>query len=54
MLYHSGLPKFPWGEAILHAAWLKNRTSTRALKNLTTFEALSGKKPNLSKFPEWE
>ena len=53
MLHQSGLPKFLWGEAILHAVWLKNRTSTRALKNLTLFEALTGKKPNLSNLPEW-
>jgi len=53
MLHHSGLPKFLWGEAILHAVWLKNRTSTRALKNLTPFEALTGKKPDLSNLPEW-
>ena len=53
MLHHSGLPKFLWGEAILHAVWLKNRTSTRALKNLTLFEVLTRKKPNLSNLPEW-
>jgi len=53
MLHHSGLPKFLWGEAILHAVWLKNRTSTCALKNLTPFEALTGMKPNLSNLPEW-
>ena len=53
MLHHSGLPRFLWGEAILHAVWLKNCTSTRALKNLTPFEALTGKKPNLSILPEW-
>ena len=53
MLHHSGLPKFLWGEAILHAVWLKNCTSTHALKNLTPFEVLTGKKPNLLNLPEW-
>ena len=53
VLHHSSLPKFLWGEAVLHAVWLKNRTSTRALKSLTPFEALTGKKLNLSNLPEW-
>jgi transposase InsO family protein len=47
VLHHSSLPKFLWGEAVLHAVWLKNQTSTCALKSLTPFEALTGKKLNL-------
>ena len=31
MLHASGLPKFLWAEAVRHAVWLKNRTSTKAL-----------------------
>jgi transposase InsO family protein len=53
MLHQSGLPKFLWGEAVLHANWLKNRTSTRALNNMTPYEALTGSKPNLSNLHEW-
>ena len=52
-LHHSGLPKFLWGEALQHAVWLKNRTSTRALGAITPFERLHGHKPNLAGVPEW-
>ena len=31
MLHASQLPKFLWGEAVKHAVWLKNQTSTRVL-----------------------
>jgi hypothetical protein len=53
ILHHSGLPKHLWGEAVNHATWLKNRTSTRALGNITPLEWLSGQKPNLANVPEW-
>src|SRR5271168_1899707 len=53
MLHQSGLPKFLWGEAIMHATWLKNRTPTRVLENMTPYEALTGSKPDLSCLPEW-
>lgn len=53
MLHQSGLPKFLWGEAVLHANWLKNRTSTRTLDHMTPYEALTGNKPNLSNLHEW-
>jgi transposase InsO family protein len=33
ILHTSGLPKFLWGEAIVHAIYLKNRTSTRCDKD---------------------
>ena len=47
---HEGtLPKSYWGEALRHAAWLKNRTATRALDGKTPFEALFGKPPDISK-----
>jgi len=38
MLHHASLPKYLWGEAVLFAAWLKNRTSTKALGQVTPFE----------------
>jgi hypothetical protein len=53
MLHQSGLPKFIWGDTIQHPVWLKNRTSTRALDNMTPYEALTGNKPNLSHLHEW-
>ena len=53
MMHHAQLSKSLWGEAIMFAVWLKNRTSTRALGNVTPFERLYGKKPDLSRVPEW-
>ena len=51
---HEGtLPKSYWGEALLHAAWLKNRTATRALDGKTPFEALFGKPPELMSLRTW-
>nr|GAT54265.1 polyprotein [Mycena chlorophos] len=47
MLHGSGLPKNLWGEALKHAVWLKNRTSTKAIDGKTPFEAFTGKKPDL-------
>jgi hypothetical protein len=38
MLHHAGLPKNLWGEATLFAVWLKNRTPTKALSQVTPFE----------------
>src|SRR6266487_2928527 len=35
LIISSGLPLFMWGEALLHAVWLKNRTSTKALGGQT-------------------
>ena len=53
MLHASGMPRFLWGEAVNHAIYLKNRTSTRALDNKTPFEMVYGKKPDLSRLPEF-
>jgi transposase InsO family protein len=46
LTHASGLPKSLWGEALRHAAWLKNRTATRALDGKTPFEALYGRPPD--------
>jgi hypothetical protein len=48
MLHASDLPKSLWAEVAMHAVWLKNRLSTRALLNKTPYEALTRKKPDLS------
>ncbi|KAG2050453.1 hypothetical protein BDR06DRAFT_864419, partial [Suillus hirtellus] len=53
LLHASRLPKFLWGEAIMHVTWLKNRTGTQALNGMMPYEALFKKKPNLDNLPEW-
>jgi hypothetical protein len=53
MLIAVGLPKYLWGEAIKHAVWLKDRTSTCALPNKTPFEAATDEKPDLSDIHEF-
>jgi transposase InsO family protein len=53
LLHHSGLPKTLWGEALHHATWLKNRSSTRILGIITPYERLNGHKPNIAGVPEW-
>lgn len=53
LLHHSSLPKTLWGEALRHATWLKNRSSTRVLGIITPYERLNGHKPNMAGVPEW-
>lgn len=53
MIHASGLPKNLWGEAIMHATWLKNRLSTHRLGNKTPYEMLYKKVPDLSNLPVW-
>ena len=53
MLHASSLLKSLWGEAMMHATWLKNRSSTRRLGNKMPYEVLYSKKPNLEKLPVW-
>ncbi len=53
ILHHSSLPKTLWGEGVLFAVWLKNRTSTHILGNVTPYEHLYQDKPNLGGVPEW-
>ena len=48
MLLQTGLPDVFWGEAVLHAAYLKNRTCSKLLDGLTPHEALSGEVPDNS------
>ena len=49
MLIESQLPKKFWAEALSTACYLKNRSSDRALDGRTPYEALTGRKPNVSK-----
>ena len=47
MIADSKLPHRFWAEALSTAAYLINRSPTRALDNMTPFEAWYGKKPNV-------
>jgi hypothetical protein len=49
MLHASGLPRNLWGEAVKHAVWLKNRTSTCSLLgNVTPYELAFEMRPDMS------
>ena len=47
MLLDANLAKAYWAEAVNTAAYLKNRSPTKALQGKTPFEAWYGKKPNV-------
>ena len=48
MLADSKLPHRFWAEALSTAAYLRNRSPTKALEGITPFEAWSGTKPDVS------
>ena len=48
MLIEANLPKFLWTYAVYTSVYIKNRCLNRRL-GITPFEAVTGKKPNLSK-----
>lgn len=48
LLYESKLPEEFWGDAVLTATYLTNRSATVSLKSETPYEMWFGKKPNLS------
>jgi len=52
-LIQSGLPKSLWVEAVNFVIWVKNRTTTKVLSDVTPHEKLTGRKPNLAGVPEW-
>jgi transposase InsO family protein len=52
LLYSAGLPKMLWAEALHFVIWVKNRTLTQVLSNVTPFEKLTGNKPNISGVPK--
>jgi len=43
MMHASNLPKSLWGEAVMHATWVKNHTLTRHLGKKTPYEMLPQK-----------
>src|ERR1700759_4052395 len=54
MMIVSELPPGLWGEALMHAVYLKNRTWTRALPNgATPFEVLNEERPLFKNVPIW-
>lgn len=53
VMHASGLPKYLWGEGIMHAVYVKNRSFTRSLEDKTPYEMLTGKKPHLGDLPIW-
>ncbi|KAF8636859.1 hypothetical protein AX14_010377 [Amanita brunnescens Koide BX004] len=54
MMYGTKLPLGLWGEALMHATWLKNRTWTWSLlRGLTPYEMVTGEAPVLLDMPEW-
>jgi transposase InsO family protein len=53
MLISKGLPECLWAEAVSHAAYLRNRASTWALKGATPNELWDGVKPNVTHLREF-
>ena len=48
MMYHAGMPKEFWAEAVNTAAYTRNRSPTNSLNNATPFECLFNRKPDVS------
>ncbi len=53
MLEVKDLPKTLWGVATLHAAYVRNRTYTSTIGDITPIEKWSGKRPNVEDFCEF-
>src|SRR6266540_2321339 len=53
MLHESQLPRFLWGEALMHTVYVKNQTWTQSLDNTTPFKLLYRVKLNLSNMHVW-
>ena len=47
MLCESKLPKRFWAEALSTATYLRNRSPTNAVSNMTPYEAFTGDKPHV-------
>jgi len=53
MLIGSGMPKRFWPEAAMYAHYMLNRLPTKRLKGKSPYEVVTGKKPDLGRFPIW-
>ena len=53
MMLESDLPAFLWEYAILHAAYLRERAPTKALRDKTPYEAWFKKKPDVAHLREF-
>jgi transposase InsO family protein len=53
MMIASGAPISLWGESIMTAAYIRNRSPTHALDGMTPLEALTGEKPDISHEGVW-
>ncbi|KAI0994431.1 hypothetical protein K3495_g13751, partial [Podosphaera aphanis] len=53
MIIEKKLPECLWGEAVLHAAWVRNRSPTVALGGKTPYEVFHGNSPDLSMAQEF-
>ena len=53
MLHDSGMLKFLWAEAVVHAVYLKNMTWTRTIGYTTPYKILYGCKPNIGNLHPW-
>ncbi len=50
MLQYAGLPNQFWAEAVCTAAFVRNRSVTKAVNGQVPFEAMFGRKPDVSHF----
>jgi hypothetical protein len=48
MMFHAGMPKEFWAEAIHTASYVHNRSPTSSLKEVTPYERMFGQKPDVS------
>lgn len=50
MLLQSGLDESLWAEAVATAVYIRNRSPTKVLENVTPYEVFTGKKPSVEHF----
>ncbi|PIL33575.1 transcription factor [Ganoderma sinense ZZ0214-1] len=53
LLFDARLPKFLWGEAVLHSTWCRNRTTSKNTPGSTPHKLATGEKPDLSQLPRF-
>jgi len=53
MIKGQNLPEFIWEHAVLHAAYIRNRSYTKHLETLTPYYGWHNRKPNISHLQEF-